>query len=315
MRAKTVLTSIATTAALLVSGAPHVLTAAHDRWSEWSLALPVAEVNSPDAADGCPIESRDGLSLYIASMRAGGLGGNDLWAADRASKNEPFGAPKNLGAPVNTTANDFCPTPIQGSYLLFVSERPGADTCNSGPGRGDIYIVRRNAAFGWGTPRNLGCVETGTGPNSAGAEFSPSLVTTAEGTFLYFSSTASGNHDIYRSQRRRDGSFAPPEPVRELNTEFDDRMPNVSADGLEIVFSSNRPVDAEGNPTFGSFDVFTATRHSVRQRWSEPVNLGPNVNTPGSETRSTLSWDGERLYFGRDGDIYSSTRTRQRRHQ
>ena len=109
-----------------------------------------------------------------------------------------------------------------------------------GPGFGDIYIIRRNAAIGWGAPRHLGCVENGTGPNSEGAEFSPSLVNTDEGTFLYFSSNASGNQDIYRSRRQRDGSFGPPTPVRELNTEFDDRMPNVSADGLEIVFSSDR---------------------------------------------------------------------------
>ena len=63
---------------------------------------------------------------------------------------------------------------------MFVSERPGPETCNAGPGRGDMYIVRRNAAFGWGEPQHLGCVETGTGPNSAGADFSPSLVTTPD---------------------------------------------------------------------------------------------------------------------------------------
>jgi hypothetical protein len=309
MRSKTLLSSIAATAALTVALAPGGLSAAHDDWSPWSVATPVAEVNSP-FADGCPMESRDGLSLYIASTRTGTLGGNDIWAADRASKDEPFGQPVNLGAPVNTPANDFCPTPIQGSYLIFVSERPGDGTCNSRPGFGDMYIVRRNAAVGWGEPRHLGCVETGTGPNSEGAEFSPSLVNTEEGTFLYFSSTASGNHDIYRSRRGHDGTFGPPSPVHELNTEFDDRMPNVSADGLEIVFSSNRPVDAHGTATFGSFDVFVSRRNSARKQWSAPVNLGPNVNTAGSETRSTLSWDGRRLYFGRDGDIYSSTRTR-----
>ena len=98
--------------------------------------------------------------------------------------------------------------------------------------------------------------------------------------------------------------------MRELNTEFDDRMPNVSADGLEIVFSSNRPLDANGITTFGSFDVFVSRRDSTKKEWPAPVNLGPNVNTAGSETRSTLSWDGRRLYFGRDGDIYTSTRTK-----
>ncbi len=302
--------SVAVAVALPLAFSP-VAAQAAPKYSAWSVAMPVAEVNDPAFPDGCPIESRDGLSLYIASSRTGTLGGNDIWAADRASKKEPFGEPQNLGGPVNTDANDFCPTPIQGSYLLFVSERPGPETCGAGPGLGDIYMIRRNAAFGWGEPEHLGCIENGTGPNSAGAEFSPSLVTTKEGTFLYFSSTVSGNHDIYRSKQIGNGKFGPPSPVTELNTEFDDRMPNVSSDGLEVVFSSTRPVDAKGVANFGpagTFDVFYAHRNNTKQKFSRPVNLGANVNTAGSETRSTISWDRKRLYFGRDGEIQSATR-------
>lgn len=282
------------------------------KYTAWSAATPVAEVNDTGFPDGCPIESRDGLSLYIASTRTGTLGGNDIWAADRASKSEPFGQPQNLGGPVNTDAADFCPTPIYGSYLMFVSERPGEETCSAGPGLGDMYIIRRNAAFGWGEPQHLGCLEDGTGPNSNGAEFSPSLVSTKEGTFLYFSSTSTGNHDIYRSKRLKDGKFGPPSPVTELNTEFDDRMPNISSDGLEIVFSSTRPADANGVPSFGSFDVFYARRNNTKQQFSAPVNLGSGVNTAGSETRSSISWDLRRLYFGRDGEIYSASRNKKK---
>jgi hypothetical protein len=284
------------------------------RYSAWSVATPVSGINDPAFPDGCPIESRDGLSLYIASSRTGTLGGNDIWAADRASKNEAFGAPQNLGGPVNSAANDFCPTPIQGNYLLFVSERPGDptddETCHAGPGLGDIYMIRRNAAYGWGEPVHLGCIEDGTGPNSVGAEFSPSLVTTKEGTFLYFSSTVGGNHDIYVSKQLKNGKFGPPSPVTELNTEFDDRMPNVSSDGLEVVFSSNRPADAKGTPNFGTgtFDVLYARRSNTKQKFSAPKNLGSRINGPGSETRSTFSWDRKRLYFGRDGEIMTASR-------
>jgi hypothetical protein len=89
-------------------------------------------------------------------------------------------------------------------------------------------------------------------------------------------------------------------------------MPNVSADGLEIVFSSTRLIDAHGTNTVGSFDVYVSRRSDTKKRWSAPVNLGRNVNTAGSETRPTLSWDGDRLYFGRDGDIYVSNRERRR---
>ncbi len=287
----------------IASGAP--------KYTAWSVPTPVAEVNDLAFPDGCPIESRDGLSLYIASNRTGTLGANDIWAADRASKNEPFGEPQNLGSPVNTGSADFCPTPIQGSFLMFVSERPGeegAETCGTGPGLGDMYIIRRNAAYGWGEPQHLGCIDDGTGPNSTAAEFSPSLVQLHDGTYLYFSSTSSGNHDIYRSKQLKNGKFGPPTPVTELNTEFDDRMPNISSDGLEVVFSSTRPMDAKGVASFGSFDVFYARRNNTKQKFSAPVNLGPAVNTAGSETRSTISWDLRRLYFGRDGEIYSASR-------
>lgn len=298
---------ISAAALILVLGSGGVQ-AAHDGPWAWSLATPVAEVNSA-SADGCPIESRDGLSLYIASTRVPNVG-NDIFAADRATKNDPFGAPQRLDAPVNSEANDFCPTPIFGSYLLFVSDRPGPETCQAGPNRGDIYIVRRNAAAGWGSPQHLGCIEDGSGPNSIEAEFSPSLVTTAEGTFLYFSSTVNGNHDIYQSRMDRDGKFEPPMPVASVNSEFDDRMPNVRSDGLEMVFASMRTFDANGTRSEGNFDVYVSRRSSTRKPWSAPVNLGPAVNTQGSETRPSLSWDGHRLYFGRDGDIFRSTRER-----
>ncbi len=309
MRAKT-LVSTAAAIALSIAIMPIGLGAWFESWSAWNVATPVVEVNSPQS-DGCPIESRDGLSLYIASTRD--RVPNDIFAADRASKQEPFGTPVSLGAPVNSVFNDFCPTPVYGSYLFFVSERTDeGPTCNAGSGRGDIYLIRRNAASGWGAPQHLGCADDGTGPNTTGAEFSPSLVTTAEGTFLYFSSDVTGNQDIYRSRRGRGGRFGPPVPVKELNTEFDDRMPNVRADGLEIVFSSLRLTDARGIDRQGGFDVYVSRRSSTRKKWSPPVNLGPAVNGPGNETRATISWDGERLYFGRDGDIYSSMRTRVR---
>jgi hypothetical protein len=64
--------------------------------SEWADAVAVTEVDST-AADGCPIESADGLSLFIASNRAGAFGGNDIWAADRASLTSAWGEPRNLG--------------------------------------------------------------------------------------------------------------------------------------------------------------------------------------------------------------------------
>jgi hypothetical protein len=72
-------------------------------YSTFSLAQKVVEVSS-DVGDGCPIETADGLSLFIASNRTGTAGGNDIWAADRASLKDPWGTPRNLGPDINTSS-------------------------------------------------------------------------------------------------------------------------------------------------------------------------------------------------------------------
>jgi hypothetical protein len=269
----------------------------------WGPAVLEVGINSAQA-DGCPIESPNGLDLFIASTRPGAVGGatdpNDIWSFHRESIDDPWGPAEHLPAPVNSAAADFCPTPLTGNRLYFVTARGGAGSC----GAGDMYRTRNHPVRGWLEPENLGCNATGAGPNFAGAEFSPSIVETAQGTVLFFSSTGLDglDQDIYVSEMRADGTFGPATLVAELSTSAHDQMPNVSRDGLEIVFSSDRSGGA------GGMDVYASTRASTADPWSAPVNLGANVNTAAAETRASLSGDGRRLHFGRLGDIWVSTR-------
>jgi hypothetical protein len=302
MRRRAIRVLIGTMFVVVAATAPSAAQA--KEFTGWGDPEPVASVNDPLAADGCPIESPDGLSLYIASTRRGDP--NDIWVATRGSTDADFGAPTILPPPVNSDAADFCPTPLRGNYLLFVSTRGGVDAYGTAAcGGGDIYITRRSPATGdWAAPRNLGCAPDG--PNGPGTEFGPSLVEPDTGTMLFFSSggaLGSNTQDIYVSAQRADGSFGPPEAVTELNTAYDDVMPNVGKDALEVVFASNRPGGE------GAFDIYSSTRSSAGDPWSSPMNLGV-VNTVAPETRPSLSWDGERLYFGRAGEIYVSLRTR-----
>lgn len=297
-------------------------TATAQGYGPWSSPQSVTAINSP-AAEGCPIEAPDGLALYFASNRAGGLGKQDIWRAHRPSVQGGWEAAENLPAPVNSGEFDYCPTPLTGGDLLFVSSVQTADDCypgdipppppTGGPSAGDIFLGHEDATHAWSTPVDLGCYPQG--PNTAGAEFSPSLVTTAEGTFLFFSSNGypdSQGQDIYTSQRRADGTFGPGVRVAELSTGSDDRMPNVRADGLEIVFSSNRA----GETPFDQ-DIYVATRPNTQSPWSVPQRIdSPAINTSASETRASLSADGTRLYFGRKldindpGDVFVATRER-----
>jgi hypothetical protein len=91
-----------------------------------------------------------------------------------------------------------------------------------------------------------------------------------------------------------------------------DIMPNVRArdDGsFEIVYSSNRPTWGKNKPAKGGQDVYISHSWWLTGHWSAPQNLGDAVNTAGVEQRATLSADGKRLYFGRDGDIFVSKRS------
>ena len=281
--------------------------------SSFSMAAPVANVNS-SFPDGCPIEAPDGLSLFFASARPEVPGniGNDIWVADRESLTSPWQPPKNLGAPVNSLANDFCPTPVYGRSLFFVSERSDNGTVDGPCGGGDIYLSRQSPAGGWSPPVMLDCAPKG--PNFKGQERSPSLVETWFGTFLFYSSNGDdgGDQDIYMSRLGPDGKFGPGRVVQELSTPTEDIMPNVRQrdDGaFEIVFSSDRPTWGNGQPAMGKQDVYISYTLWPTARWSQPRNLGGAVNTGGIEQRSTLSADGKRLYFGRDGDIYVSQRS------
>jgi hypothetical protein len=265
-----------------------------------------SELNTP-FMDGCPIQSPDGLSLYMASTRPGGLGLLDIWVAHRESTDDPWGAPENLGEPVNSAADDFCPTPVRGGRLFFVSREALPGSC----GLGDIYFTRYNTVRGWTAPRNLGCAPGG--PNTALDEQGPSYVENDDARYLFFSSvSAVVPGDIYVSPRLGGWSFGGSVPVAGLNdAAANDIQPNVRKDGLEVVFSSNRA------GTLGAQDIWIATRASFGSAWSTPVNVGSAVNTAAAETRPSLSRNARQLLFGRSpgpegmSDIYVSTRTAQ----
>lgn len=280
--------------------------------STWAPAQKIDEIagNSPElntpALDGCPIESPDGRSLYMASNRPGGQGLLDIWVARRPNRHAPWGTPENLGEPVNSAADDFCPTPIRGDGLFFVSREALPGSC----GLGDIYFTRRTRRHGWSEPQHLGCAPDG--PNSALDEQGPSYVETGWKASLYFSrSSATVPGDIYVSNGRAGWGFGPAAPVSELNDAVaNDIQPNVRHDGREVVFSSNR------TGTLGGQDIWVATRRSTHHPWSVPANLGDTVNTAAAETRPSLSWNARTLLFGRApgpegmSDIYATSRTR-----
>ena len=78
-----------------------------------------------------------------------------------------------------------------------------------------------------------------------------------------------------------------------INSRYADERPALTADELCIVFQSNRPGGQ------GSRDLWTCTRSSIDEPFSEPWNLGAVINTADTELSPALSSDGLKLLFGR----------------
>lgn len=294
------------TAIITLTGA--VAASAFGGFGDWGEAVDIEEFGAgahenfnTSAGEGCPFISPDGKKFFIASNRANGEGGLDIWVSTRASESDPWGEPQNLGPPINSAANDFCPTIARdGKTFFFVSTREGH--CGDDP-NGDIYTTRFGPGLEVDSVTHLGCEV-----NSAWDEHSPFPINIpGQGPTLFYSSArpadasdTPGDHDLY-SSLRRGSSYGPGELLEGVNTDFNDGQPNVRRDGQEIFFWSDRP-GGHGGP-----DIYSAERSGPVDSFGEPENLGPNVNSAAGETRPSLSWDGRTLYFGR-GDIFVTTR-------
>src|SRR6267378_430528 len=95
-----------------------------------------------------------------------------------------------------------------------------------------------------------------------------------------------------------------------VNSSVNDMNAALSPDELSLYFVSGR---AGG---LGGVDIWVSRRASLDSPWEEPVDLGPNVNSPGLEASPALSADGHLLFFSSDrpggqgsNDIYVARRT------
>jgi hypothetical protein len=276
--------------------------AAAPSYGDWSGPVNLGPILNGASNDQTPALTPDGLSLYFDSDRPGGLGGRDVWVSHRATLSSPWGAPANLGAPVNTASADynvgFSP---DGHHMFFNSDRP------DGFGRQDVYqSYRANVQddFGWQAPLNLGA-----DINKTGDDGGPSYFENAGHPQLFFNSARDGlRPDLLLSNLQADGAWGPPTRIAELNSVDGEFRPTVRLDGLEIFFYSDRSGGAGGN------DLWTSTRAAADAPWAAPVNVA-GLNTSASDLHPYLSPDARTLFFASNragglggADLYMSTR-------
>jgi len=108
------------------------------------------------------------------------------------------------------------------------------------------------------------------------------------GNAYFHSADGKGDGDIYAC-KFKDGQYLPPESLSFNDKKYFDFDAMVAHDESFIIFSS------PNRKGLGSTDLWVSFKKDTA--WSEPVNLGPKVNTKGGDNAPGLSRDDKKLYF------------------
>lgn len=249
------------------------------RFADWAPPLSVEALPSSSTAintaavDGCSSMSRDGLTLFFNSNRTGNF---DLYVATRESRDEGFGEPQRLPAPINTSANEACATFTQDHRLFFSSDREDAAY--------DIYAARWQAGE-WTDPVNLG----GNINRPGWLDETPTFYEDERGreVMIFSSRLPNGTQGkLFQSIE-----FGPATLVEGgVNSTASDNRPSITHDGLTLFFDSTR------GGGLGGPDIHVATRSSVSEPFGPATNLR-SLNSGGFDARPSVSWDAKELLF------------------
>ncbi len=139
-------------------------------------------------------------------------------------------------------------------------------------------------------------INSGDSVNTPISEYHPSITT--DGQALLFTRrleipdrTNRYNEDFYISYKNSDGSWGKSMNLgMPINTFLNEGAQTISPDGKSIYFTAcNRPDGV------GRCDIFYSKK--VGNTWSDPVNIGPPINTAAWESQPSISSDGNSLYF------------------
>lgn len=178
-----------------------------------------------------PAFTADGKKLFFSSNRP--LSGSeikdfDIWVVEKEAGK--WGEPQNLGAPVNTTEDEFYPSITNTGNLYFTA------AYKNGLGKEDVFIAKfENGKYGEPVPLD-------TAVNSKTYEFNAFI--SPDEDFIIFTSYGrkddTGRGDLYMSIKDASGNWQPAKNLSMLNSAELDYCPFVSFDKRMLFFTSER---------------------------------------------------------------------------
>ena len=250
------------------------------------------EVNTKEGGEYSPVISADEKFIYFCGRnRPDGNSSEDIYFARLKTRSSA-----QILTDLSDDSSNDAPQSIStdGTSLIFFRN-------------GDLLLSEKSE-YGWGNTNEFPeRINAGTWQSDA--------MVTSDGNALLFSTIREENFDYYGSNRptnyHGDNVFAADiyvslknergewgEPInlgKTINTIYGDREPFLHPDMKTLYFSSS------GHGGIGQLDVFKSTRldDSCWDCWSEPVNMGKEINTPGNDSGYKISTDGDKAYFAK----------------
>lgn len=251
----------------------------------------VGEGVNTEVDEAMPFVSAEGNVLYFTARRPGNVGDipdpydgkpyQDIWYSIWDTLGNKWGEAENLTS-VNSPEHESVMSISPDGSVLFVYKNVVGKTAS-----GDIWYAKNRGDLEWGRPTEY------EGPfNTSYYESSASL--TNGGKRLFFVSErvdgkSKGQGDIWYCDRVGRREWGKPVNALKINSEWDENSVYVALDGKTVFFTSN------SDSSMGGYDIFRTTM--VNGVWSDPVNLGYPINTPGDERSFCLSADGKTAYI------------------
>lgn len=202
--------------------------------NEWS--DPIIVPFSGKYKDIEPFLSPNNLRLYFASNRPLDESLNetkdfDIWYVERQSKDSEWGIPINIGAPINTTFNEFYPSITNDNNLYYTSD--GTDS----KGKDDIFVSK------WDQDQYSSPLSLSDSINTSGYEFNAFI--SPDESFVVFSGyqreDGLGSGDLYISTLDDNHQWGKAINMGEnINSQYMDYCPFYDIKSKTLYFTSRR---------------------------------------------------------------------------
>lgn len=193
----------------------------------------------------------------------------------------PF-KPINMGPEINTAADEYLPVATADEATLIFTRKIDNNE--------DFYKSDKQAGKWKNAIYLSNAINTPTFNEGAQS-------ISQDGKYLFFTGCnrpdGQGRCDIYIAQKKGDDWGKPFSISSPLNTTGWEAQPSVSADGRTIYFVSNR----KGG--YGGYDIWKS--QLTEKGWTQPENMGPNINTIYDEQSPFIHPDDSTFYFCSNG--------------